>query len=153
MNTSLTTFVLSEPTGRDLIPAGVLEYFQTRNRMRLFTLVQHEFEESGITKAELADRLGKGADRISHLLGAPGNWTIDTASDLLFAISGAEIDYRVTHPLRRSPRNMTAPEWLYQEYQEYQAPNLMQISLDGRTVPQATYAQTLSATVNWPRVR
>ena len=34
--------------------------------MRLFTLVQHEFEKSGITKAELADRLGKGADSKLH---------------------------------------------------------------------------------------
>lgn len=140
MNTSLTTFVLSEPTGRDQIPAGVLEYFQTRNRMRVFTLVQNEFERSGVTKAELADRLGKGSDRVSHLLGAPGNWTLDTASDLLFAISGAVIDYHLAYPLRKLPRNMTAPEWLHEKPP-------MQITLDGYRTAQATYAQSHNATI------
>jgi hypothetical protein len=141
MNTSLTTFVLSEPTGREPIPPGVLEYFQTRNRMRVFTLVQQEFEKAGISKAELADRLERGTDRISHLLGAPGNWTLDTISDLLFAISGAEVDYRVTYPLLRPPRNMTTPEWLYQDS------DLVQVPIRGIAAFQTTYPQTNSTTV------
>ncbi|HXW24198.1 MAG TPA: hypothetical protein VEK73_05585 [Xanthobacteraceae bacterium] len=145
MNTSHTTFALSEPTGRDLIPPGVLEYFQTRNRMRVFSLVQREFDDSGITKAELADRLGKGPDRISHLLGAPGNWTLDTVSDLLFAISGAEIEYRIGYPLRRPARNMTAPEWLYQEP--------VQIKLASGPVIQATFVQTPGGSVTLPSIR
>jgi hypothetical protein len=144
MNTSLTTFVLSEPTGRELIPPGVLQYFQTRNRMRAFTVVQQEFDKSGISKAELADRLERGADRISHLLGAPGNWTLDTISDLLFAIAGAELEYRVTYPLRRPPRNMTAPEWLYP------GPDIMQIRVEGESTPQITYTPIPSTNLNLP---
>lgn len=112
MTTSPTTFVLSKPKDRDQIAPGVLEYFQTRNRMHIFTVVQKEFEKSGISKADLAARLNKGADRVSHLLSAPGNWTLDTVSDLLFALSGAEIEYRVTYPLERASRNMTVPDWL-----------------------------------------
>ena len=73
--------------------------------MRIFTLVHKEFEKSGITKAVLAERLGKGAEQISHWLGTPGNWTLDTVSDLLFAIAGAEIDYGVSYPLERSLRD------------------------------------------------
>jgi len=88
---------------------------QTRNRMRAFNVVHAELKKSGLSKAELADRTGKGADRIAHLLGAPGNWTLDTMSDLLFAISGAEIDYRISYPLDQKPRNQNHPEWLFAE--------------------------------------
>jgi len=88
---------------------------QTRNRVRAFNVVHAELEKSGLTKAELADRTGKGADRIAHLLGAPGNWTLDTISSLLFAISGAEIDYRISYPLDQKPRNQTHPSWLFAE--------------------------------------
>jgi len=103
--------------------------------MRVFALVQREFEKAGITKAELADRLERGADRVSHLLGAPGNWTLDTVSDLLFAISGAEINYHVTYPLQRPSRNMTTPEWLYSE------PSLLQVPIGGEAAFQTIYPQ------------
>jgi hypothetical protein len=61
--------------------------------MHAFSVVLEAFEKADITKAELAHRLGKGSDRIAHLLGAPGNWTLDTISDLLFAINGSELTY------------------------------------------------------------
>ena len=112
MSTSPTTFALSKPSGREGIPNGVLEYFRTRNRLRVFSLVQREFEKQNITQSELAARLNKGTDRVCHLLGAPGNWTLDTVSDLLFAMSGAEVDYETRYPLDQMPRNMTAPDWL-----------------------------------------
>jgi hypothetical protein len=118
MNTSHTTPRLSEPVGSALTPPTTFEYMRTRNRMRLFDLVHKEFRESGITRAQLAKRMGRGLDRISHLLGAPGNWTLDTASDLLFAISGAEISYGTSHPLRKAPRNLTRPEWLYERIEK-----------------------------------
>ncbi|SRR6266446_4012060 len=112
MNMSLTTSALSKPSDRDRIPAGVLEYLQTRNRMRLFTAVQQEFERSGITQSDLAARMGKGSDRVCRLLSAPGNWTLDTVSDLLFAMSGAVLSYGIDHPLDKPPRNLHQPEWL-----------------------------------------
>jgi len=85
---------------------------QTRNRLHVFTLVQTEFEKAGITQAELAGRLGKGTDQVCKMFSAPGNWTNDTISDYLWAISGAEIEYKVTYPLEKSARNHTQPEWL-----------------------------------------
>jgi len=112
MNTSRTMSRLSKPFDNEPVPPATLEYMRTRNRMRLFDLVHKELKRSGITRAQLSRRMGRGLDRISHLLGAPGNWTLDTASDLLFAISGAEIGYQLAYPLDKPPRNMTRPEWL-----------------------------------------
>lgn len=80
--------------------------------MHAFSLVHKEFERSGISQADLALRTGKGADRICRLLGAPGNWTADTVSDLLFAISGAEVSYGLSYPIDKPPRNQRKPEWL-----------------------------------------
>jgi hypothetical protein len=99
---------LSKPAGRSRIELGTLGYFRARNRGRLYDLVVEEFEKAGISRAELADRLGKRPEVVSRLLGAPGNWTLDTVSDLLFAISGAEPDYGVRYPLDEPPRNRRA---------------------------------------------
>jgi hypothetical protein len=79
----------------------------------MYDLVLREFKRSGLTQADLARRLGLGTDRICRLLGAPGNWTLDTASDLLFAISGGEPAYSVGYPLDRPASNRTVPVWLY----------------------------------------
>jgi hypothetical protein len=107
VNTSLTTFGALKPSDKTEIPEAVLSYFRTRNRMRLFTLVHQEFEKSGVSQADLAARLAKGSDRICRILGAPGNWTVDTVSDFLFALSGAEIRYTIAYPLRKPTMNMT----------------------------------------------
>ena len=112
MNTSQETAMLSKPTGADQIPLGTIWYFRARNRMRLYSLVMSEFKKSGLSQADLARRLGKKPDRICKTLAAPGNWTNDTPSDYLFAISGAEIKYELSYPLDGAPRNFTVPDWL-----------------------------------------
>ena len=88
MTTSRTS-VLSKPIGSDKISVGTLGYVRARNRQRAYDLVVRELKKSGITQAELARRLGKGQDAVSRLLSRPGNWELDTLSDLLFAISGS----------------------------------------------------------------
>jgi transcriptional regulator with XRE-family HTH domain len=80
--------------------------------MKAFSLLQREFKKSGITQADLALRMGKGADRISRILGSPGNLTLDTMSEVLFALSGGEPEYGVYYPLDAPPRNQIKPEWL-----------------------------------------
>jgi hypothetical protein len=90
------TFEPYEPTGRDRIPEDTLAYFRTRNQLRLFTMLQVEFDRSGLTQADLAARLGKGTDRICRLMSEPGNLTANTISDLLFAIGGLEETHVVT---------------------------------------------------------
>ena len=109
---SPATQLLSKPVEGKRIPETTLVYFRTRNRMRAFSAVHQEYEASGIDQKELGKRLGKSKSRISRLLGAPGNWTHDTSSDLLYAISGSEFEYTVGHPFDRPPRNAKGPEWI-----------------------------------------
>jgi hypothetical protein len=103
---------LSKPNGAVPVPLGTLGYFRARNRWRLYEMVVSEFLTSGITKADLARRMGRRPEVISRILGAPGNWGLDTVSDLLFSISGAEPAYAIAYPLDNSPRNDVQPEWL-----------------------------------------
>jgi len=110
--TSPANIILSKPTKNERIPPSNLGYFRARNKNRVYEIVITEFENSGLTQAELAIRLGKGRDRVCRLLGAPGNWTLDTVSDLLFAISGAELDYSISKPFETAQRNQRTPEWL-----------------------------------------
>lgn len=112
MITSPTTTSPSKPSGDDRVPVGDLAYFQARNKNRVYDIVIKEFLESGITQAQLARRLGKGTDRVCKILGAPGNWTLDTVSDLMFAISGAELEYAVSPILDRSVRNSIESDWM-----------------------------------------
>jgi hypothetical protein len=111
MNTS-TTRALSKPTGDERIQNGVLDYINTRNQLSLFSVVQTEFIKSGIKEIDLAHRMGRSAPQICNLLGSPGNWTANTASTLIFAISGGVLNYSVSYPLDEPPRNLHTPEWL-----------------------------------------
>jgi hypothetical protein len=58
-------------------------------RMEIYEEVLAAFREAAISQATLAKRLGKRPEQISRLLSGPGNWTIDTAAELLFAIDGS----------------------------------------------------------------
>jgi hypothetical protein len=99
---------LSSPTGRDPIDPAALGYMRQRNRGRVYSAVIDEFENSGISQVDLAGRLHKGTDQISRWLGSPGNWTLDTVSDLFFAISGGEPTYGVQYPLELVATTQTA---------------------------------------------
>lgn len=101
MRTFRTILRLSKPSGRNRIPETTFEYLQTRSRLALFNLVWSELKKSGISQTDLAARLGKGTDRVCKLLAAPGNWTLDTVTELLFAISGGVLAAGVTYPLEQ----------------------------------------------------
>ena len=111
MTTSQKTFLLFEPEAENRISRSTLAYFQARNKHRIYDLVIDQFGKSGLSKASLARRLGKGTDQVSRWLGAPGNWTLDTLSDLLFAIIGGEAEYSVSFPLEKPKRNISQPDW------------------------------------------
>jgi transcriptional regulator with XRE-family HTH domain len=79
----------SAPSERDIV------YFRTRCRNRFYQAVVAYFaaqaQHKGLTQVELAKLLGKDAAQINRWLSGPGNWTLDTISDLLLAMN-AELD-------------------------------------------------------------
>ncbi len=110
MTTSQQTTSLSNPHGNARIPVGTFGYFRSRNRNRIYDLVLGEFVRSGISQADLAQRMGRTPEVVCRWLGTPGNWTVDTISDLLFAIGGGEAAYSMQYPLRQPARNDNQPE-------------------------------------------
>src|SRR5262245_61631193 len=112
MTTSQNAIGLSNPSGAERVAPGVLGYFQSRNKHNAYDLVMSEFASSNLSQADLARRLGKGPDLVSRLLSGPGNWTLDTLSDLMFAISGAAPVYGKEYPLTQPRRNQRGPDWL-----------------------------------------
>jgi hypothetical protein len=118
MSTSQTpqASFLSEISKGEPIPIGKLAYFRERFRDRLYELVASEFlkkERAGeLTRADLARRIGRKPEQINRWLGAPGNWTIETVSDLLLAISKSELNFQLAPLENRAPRNYAGPDWL-----------------------------------------
>lgn len=102
---------LADPAKTKPIPGSDLAYIRTRNRLSAFNAVKDEFQRSGITQKELAERLNMNAGQLSRLLGAPGNWTLDTVAELLWAISGARTTYPLEFPLTKAKRNNTRPSF------------------------------------------
>lgn len=84
--------VLSDPQSK--IPPEVLSYFRAWMKEKFHDLVLGEFvrrkrESPELTQVEIARRLGRRPEQVHRWLAAPGNWTLDTASDLLLAISAS----------------------------------------------------------------
>lgn len=81
------------------IPAEILSYFRERFRNHVYDVVLREFikcrASQRLGKTELARRIGRSPELIIRWLGTPGNWTLDTISDLLLAM-GAEPKVAVT---------------------------------------------------------
>jgi hypothetical protein len=100
LTTSHNQSFLTEILEGKPIPAGKLAYFRARLRYALHDLVLREFvrqEDAGkINKAQLARRIGRKPEQVSRWLGAPGNWTIDTVSDLLIGMA-VEPGVRIVH--------------------------------------------------------
>lgn len=114
MTTYPVTTYQFDANNRDRISAGALAYMRERHRSHVYSLVLDEFERSGINQATLAARLGKAPEIISRWLSGPGNWTLDTESDLLFAISGAEPRCALGFPL--SGQSVTSRSISYTSY-------------------------------------
>jgi hypothetical protein len=90
-----------------------LGYFRARLKNRLHQSVLSEFlkrEANGFTKAKFARRIGKRPELITRLLGAPGNWELDTVSDLLLAM-GSELELKIAGFDDRGFHAVTSTEW------------------------------------------
>lgn len=90
MTTSQQNTFLSDLFTRESIPIGKLAYFRGRLSNRIHELVLEAFAHleaaGGITRADLARRIGKKPEQITRWLGNPGNWESDTVSDLLLGM-------------------------------------------------------------------
>jgi hypothetical protein len=102
MSPSPTT--LSNPRDGERVPLGTLIYFRVRNQQHFWEMIIGEFEKSGITQAELCRRTGRDPKRVCDFLGSPGNHTLNTISDYLFAMSGAQPECDISHPLAQMSR-------------------------------------------------
>jgi hypothetical protein len=105
---------LSDPIPGERVSPDTFHYWRARAKREAYDLVLTEFKKSGITKTELARRLGKNLPEVSRMLGGPANWTIATVSDLLFAICGGLPKWSMVLP-KRSRRNDTQPRWLTEQ--------------------------------------
>lgn len=119
-----TSFLYELATGQP-IPLSKRAYFGGRLRNRLYNFVLTKFlekEASGeLTKAELARRIGRRPEVITRLLASPGNWKLDTVSDLLLGISGEELGFSAFSPAALPRRNLVRPEWLDENLQTPQS--------------------------------
>ncbi|MFN4274870.1 MAG: hypothetical protein ACK4FJ_01115 [Ferrovibrio sp.] len=114
MTTSQTSF-LSEIQVGDPIPEHKLAYLRQRTKNRFYEYVLKKFltaQANGLSQAELARRINKRPDVLNRLLGAPGNWTFETLSDLLVGICAEEVDPASSSLLNRPSRNLNGPHWM-----------------------------------------
>jgi hypothetical protein len=114
MTTSQTSF-LSEILSDKPIPVEKLSYFRERFRNRLYNILVGKFLEKErnkqFTRADLARRIGKRPEQITRWLGSPGNWTLDTVSDLSLGM-GLELEASLRSIVDHPARNYEAPEWM-----------------------------------------
>ena len=109
MPTSQNRSMLYELETKLPIPLEKRAYFHARVLNNFYQFVFQKFleeEKSGnLTKAELARRIERKPEVISRLFGAPGNWTLETATDLLLGIKGEELVPNSLPLIGRAPRN------------------------------------------------
>src|SRR5208282_5258099 len=83
--------VVPAATYTGLSPSQVQEFSSNVMSAEIFGAFLMAFDtrraESGMTQAQLAERLGKDKTGTSKLLSAPRNWTIRTISDLSVALN------------------------------------------------------------------
>ena len=112
MTSSLKRRSLSKPRKGEKIHAYELGVVRARNKNKLHSFLLEAFEDSGMTKAELACMLGKQPAQITRWLSGPGNLTLDTVSDLLFAMCGKFVEIDCSDDLAKGRSNRQAPRWV-----------------------------------------
>jgi plasmid maintenance system antidote protein VapI len=112
MSTSLKRRFLSKPKRGEAIDLFDLAYVRSRNRNKAHSFLLEEFEKCDFSKAELAKMLRKRPEQITRWLAGPGNITLDTISDLLFALRGDFITIQCSDDLSRAKSNNRQPDWL-----------------------------------------
>lgn len=83
-------------------------YYRQRQQNRLYDAVIRAIEEEGVRRKFIAEKLGIPPSQVTRLLSGPANWTVDTVSDLLFAID-AELDFQIVRFRDRAQGNRFHP--------------------------------------------
>lgn len=133
------------------ISSADLAYFQDRLRSRLYDLVLTEFEnarEIGLTQAMLARRLGKRPEQINRWLSSPGNWTLETVSNLLIGISNSELMMSV-ESIRKN-NGVVIDGAISSDPLAQNNSFANQFLIEGAAVPQISYNQALVIAVYTP---
>jgi hypothetical protein len=112
MATSQTDTILFDPDGNSPIDASSRMYFGGLARHFGHELLLEAFERSGLSKADLAVRLGYDPSRLGRILNTPANLTLETFGEVLFAIDGSCAHFSQRWPLGDEPRNYEGPDWL-----------------------------------------
>lgn len=112
MRTSRQASPLSEPHGDEQIDRFTLSYMAGLARDRFHQMVLSAFEDSGLSKAQLANRLGMDRSRVSKILNTSSNMTVETLGSVLFALDGSVPTAGRNWPLREKPKNLRGPQWL-----------------------------------------
>lgn len=106
---SFQTSLPTELAGREPLSLATREYFRARLRTRLYDLIARKYAEKRrtgeISQRGLAQRIRRRPEVINRLLAGPGNWTLDTVSDLLLGIGPEELDMSASPILGRAARN------------------------------------------------
>lgn len=112
MISSLKRRSLFKPIRGEKIHAFDLGVVRARNRNKAHSKLLELYNSSDLSKAELAKMLGKRPEQITRWLAGPGNLTIDTISDLIFALNGEHFSIQCEDDLSRGKSNHQPPNWL-----------------------------------------
>lgn len=89
---------LKRPDAAERTPRRAEAFIEARNRGQMHQLLLSEYVASRMSQTDLAKRTGKRRETISRVLGHPTNLEINTASKILFALTGKALKFVAYDP-------------------------------------------------------
>lgn len=133
---------LTELHEKTTIPEDKFAYLEQRVLNNFYAYVLTKFldekKRSNLTKAQLAERIGREPAQVNRWLASPNNWTIATLTRLLLGISGEEPVLSSESLLNKPPRN---ENWESILEDEERLPALRSREAPGTTRVRATFRE------------
>jgi len=127
MTTYQPMSLIFESLTADRISEGTLAYFRERFKNKLHAVVLQQFIEQesarGMSKADIARKLGKDPAQVTRWLKTPGNITINSVSDLLLAL-GAEPHIDCHRLIDHDAESDRLPDWFSDSQQQTSSRNI-----------------------------